>query len=352
MARTILIFAGTRPEAIKLAPVFFRFRESDFRVVLISSGQHSDLASPVWNEFGISPTETWTRPENCTTPESFARFAIEKMSGSLPTYQPDYLVVQGDTSTAYAGAFVARQNHIPLGHVEAGLRSGNWMSPWPEELIRRGIATYAQHHFAPTPDAVSRLKAEQVSGEVFETGNTVIDAVDSMSDWKTTVAIPNRVLVTIHRRENQTHECRAIRQFLSTHTRAFSEYEFHLVRHPNPKLSPLYRDAEQLPNVVLRDPLRYGDFLKEIAKSRLIMTDSGGVQEEASFIGTPTIVLRDFPDRAGPSTQVVGVDVAKAADAFQHIVADDRPEPSTFFGDGRASFRIYDAIVEFLGATS
>lgn len=358
---------GTRPEAIKLAPVVQSLHRLDALVDLTVclSGQHPEMARDALATFGITPDVELTL--DGTAASAAGRFtdlhrAITALLVRLPQ---DRIIVQGDTSTALAGALAGFHAAVPVAHVEAGLRTGNLAGPWPEEGYRRMIAPIADLHFAPTERARQNLIAEGVEPErVHLTGNTVVDALIGiragisksagtsrrLSAWRQDLSGGKPiVLVTLHRRESHGTVLTGVATAIRDLADEFRNHAFVLPVHPNPAVSGSVRRvlADQ-PNVRLLDPLGYEEFVYLMSLSTLIITDSGGVQEEAPTFGVPILVVRNESERpeailAGFS-QLTGTDPDRILEAGRDILArggkaELRGKVNPF-GDGTAAERI------------
>ncbi|MBY0352436.1 non-hydrolyzing UDP-N-acetylglucosamine 2-epimerase [Tabrizicola sp.] len=362
----ILVMIGTRPEAIKLAPVVLALqRESAVRVTVCLSGQHPTMAHDALTSFGIAPDVELALDRAATT--AGARFTglHRAISAFLDRLPQDRIVVQGDTSTALAGALAAFHAGVPVAHVEAGLRTGNLAGPWPEEGYRRMIAPIADLHFAPTEWARQNLLAEGIAPDrVHLTGNTVVDAligiraaISRSADTSLRLDAWQRglsdgkpiVLVTLHRRESHGSVLTGIAMALRDLAEEFRDHAFVLPVHPNPAVSGSIRSvlADQ-PNVRLLDPLGYKDFVYLMSLASLIVTDSGGVQEEAPTFGVPILVVRNESERAeaiaAGFAQLTGTDPDRILSAGRKILArGGRAElrgKANPFGDGTAAKRI------------
>lgn len=362
----ILVMIGTRPEAIKLAPVAQALRRAtsvDLTVCL--SGQHPDMARDALATFGVAPDEVLKLDTTAATAGERFTDLHRAISGLLVRLPQDRIVVQGDTSTALAGAIAAFHAGIPVAHVEAGLRTGNLAGPWPEEGYRRMIAPIADLHFAPTEWARRNLLAEGIAPDsVHLTGNTVVDALISIRSAITRSADTSLrldawekglsggkpiVLVTLHRRESHGAVLTGVATALRTLAEEFRDHAFVLPVHPNPAVSGSIRSvlADQ-PNVRLLDPLGYEDFVYLMSMSSLVITDSGGVQEEAPTFGVPILVVRNESERpeaieAGFS-QLTGTEPDSILKAGRAVLAQGakaglrgKPNP---YGDGMAATRI------------
>jgi len=351
-----LVVMGTRPEAIKLAPVVAALRrEGQLRPYVVATSQHRQLLDQALEPFALEPDVDL---DLMVEDQSPTRIASEVLSGLEPILRdqaPLWTVVQGDTTTALAAALASFHAGVPVAHVEAGLRTGRMDSPFPEELNRRAISLMAGAHFAPTQWAVDNLLREGVeSGRIHLVGNTVVDAVRWIHD-RTAIptgdAGPPLVLVTLHRRESfgepLERALNAIRRLVEE--RAGRIRVLYPV-HPNPHVhGPAHRVLGGLPGVELVAPMGYPEFLAAMAAARFVLTDSGGVQEEAPSLGVPVLVLRDVTERPelveSGWGRVIGTAEEPILEQSRLLLDSDRereamrqgPNP---FGDGRSGERI------------
>ena len=362
-----LTVLGTRPEAVKLSPVLRTLRnEKRVESHICVTGQHRELTRPVLEFFSLHADFDLEvmMPQQALNP-LMARL-IERLDPLLVKLGPDRLIVQGDTSTAMAAALAAFHRTIPVAHVEAGLRTYRNAGPWPEEYNRRAIGLIADLHFAPTRGARDNLAAERLSGDVFVTGNSGIDALDMVLTRLTRepalaasveAALPPRVderreiLVTAHRRESFGAPFQAICAALAELAER-DDVEILFPLHPNPRLRTA---AEQAlggrPRIRLLPPLALPCFVRLMQRAQLILTDSGGVQEEAVALGREVLVLRDATERpegieAGAALRV-GTDPERIVHAAQ-LLLDGAPAAaarSQLYGDGRAAERIVDGLM-------
>jgi UDP-N-acetylglucosamine 2-epimerase (non-hydrolysing) len=302
-ARPFLFVAGTRPEAVKLAPIILDLAARGARPLLVATGQHRDLFGAALAGFGLMADHDLA--VMAPRPEAVVGALLPALAELIRRLAPARVVVQGDTSSTLAGALAARYAGVPVAHVEAGLRSGG-LHPHPEEMHRRLVAQMADLHFAPTPVAAAALAAEGVHDGVSITGNSGIDALMLMQARLVAdpalaraasapfAGIPQHrpwVLATIHRRENQG---RALARILSALAELASDAEVILPVHPSPAVAgPVRARLAGRPHVHLLPPLPYASFVALMLQSALVLTDSGGVQEEAPAIGLPCLVLRD-----------------------------------------------------------
>lgn len=302
----ILTVFGTRPEVIKLAPVIRALQRRNVDVLLCASGQHRDLLDQMLAVFSLRPDFDLDVMQSNQSPLDVSRRIVSELSPVIERTHPDWLVVQGDTTTVFAASWVGFHWRVPIGHVEAGLRTRDKFQPFPEEMNRRLTSVLADIHFAPTPLAAQNLLAEGVDAtRIFITGNPVVDAVEEILSspiaWKDSRlgGIKGRViLVTVHRRENFGHPmeeiCRAISGLLAAH----SDLTAVLPVHPNPCVQEVVtRLLGGVPRMILTGPLSYPDFIHLMRRSEIILSDSGGVQEEAPSVRTPVLVLREVTER-------------------------------------------------------
>ena len=357
--RLLCVF-GTRPEAVKLAPVLLAMRaEPEVDSIVCVTGQHRALLDGVLDVFGITPDRDLDLMEPGQRLNQLLARAVERLDAVLGEMSPDRLIVQGDTTTALAAAVAAFHRGVPVAHVEAGLRTYAPAAPFPEELNRRTIALAADLHFAPTAAARDNLEAERLHGEVFVTGNSGIDALQlvaerleddayrSAVDAELPLAGTGRlVLATCHRRESFgapfAGVCAALTEL------GARGFEVVLPLHPNPALQAPAREAlAGRANVRLLPPLGLPAFVRLMQRADFILTDSGGVQEEAAALGKPILVLRDATERI----EGVGAGAARlvgtGADAIVAAALDPHPFRGRrdLYGDGRAAGRIVDALL-------
>lgn len=367
MRRVLAVF-GTRPEAIKMAPVVIAARHFGVDCAVAVTAQHRGLLDSVLQEFSISAQYDLDIMRRSQTLTEISTSVLQGMEGVLEAAQPELVLVHGDTSTTLFGALAAFYRKIPIGHVEAGLRSGDRYSPWPEEANRMLTDRISNLLFAPTPGARSALAREGLTEGVFVTGNTVIDAVQEVAgrahrftrpELAALAEAPFLVVVEAHRRENlgERHRAifRAIRRFADLRddvTIAFSV-------HPNPAVKePAMEILGGHARVHLLEPIDYWDFIHLIAHAKLVLTDSGGLQEECPALGVPLLLLRDTSERpeaieAGV-VRMVGYEEEDVLDAAL-TVHDDAAVWSSMakarnpFGDGQASRRIWESVLWWFG---
>lgn len=380
--KTVLLVFGTRPEAIKMAPLVHELknRPEDFRTEVCVTGQHREMLDQVLDLFGIVPDYDLNIMKPNQDLYDITSRILLGMRDVLKQSKPDVVLVHGDTTTSTAAALAAFYQQIPVAHVEAGLRTGNIYSPWPEEMNRLITGRIATYHFSPTPLAKQNLLKENVDPErISVTGNTVIDALywvtekianderihnelkDSILSFGYDVnrlsADRRMVLVTGHRRENFgdgfLNICHAIKNLAQANPQVDFVYPVHL--NPNVRRPVMEILGEGLPNVFLIEPLSYLPFVFMMEKSHLILTDSGGVQEEAPGLGKPVLVMRNTTERpealeAG-TVMLVGTDREKIETSVTALLTDEvlyrkMSQAQNPYGDGKACGRIADFLKE------
>ncbi len=363
----IALIFGTRPEAIKLAPLIKRLREQParFHPVTIVTAQHREMLDQVLALFEIVPEHDLDiiRPR-----QSLAQITAHAMTGLdsvLAKTRPDFVVVQGDTSTTFVGALASFYHRIPVAHVEAGLRTRRKYYPFPEEINRHLTSVLADIHFAPTVEARANLLSEGVpEGDIWITGNTVIDALQDVLSWSRSCSHPvlckavaeqrRLILVTSHRRENQGRPqqqiCSALLELVGRFPDLLVVFPVHLSPAVRETVLPRLRAQ---PRVVLLDPIDYFETVHFMKASYLILTDSGGIQEEAPALGKPVLVLRDTTERpegvAAGTVRLVGTDPDRIVDNASILLSDSAAyrrmaEAVNPYGDGRACERILQAL--------
>ena len=370
---------GTRPEAIKLAPVVLRLDETPGLVpVVVSTGQHKEMLHQVVDRFGLRLDRDLTVMRPGQSLAGLTARLLDGIDDILTAVEPDLVVVQGDTTTAFAGALAAFYRRVPVAHVEAGLRTGRLDAPFPEEANRVLVGRLADLHFAPTARARERLLAEGVpAGRITVSGNTVIDAliieaarqtdrpaarhaVDRALEphlgpnWREG---PPLVLITAHRRESFGDGFVRICGAIADLAEAFPDHRFVFPVHLNPQVRrPVGERLQGVRNVVLLDPLPYPELVALLRACRLVLTDSGGIQEEAPGFGKPVLVMRETTERAegveAGVVRLVGTDratiMAEATRLLSDQTAYDAMARATNpYGDGHAAARIVERIGQF-----
>ncbi|MDF2502014.1 MAG: UDP-N-acetylglucosamine 2-epimerase [Anaerosporomusa subterranea] len=364
----IMTIFGTRPEAIKMAPVVLELAKYPDQItpVVAVTAQHREMLDQVLRLFGIKPDYDLDIMSEGQTLYDITSRALIGLRDVLSTERPDMVLVHGDTTTTFAGALASYYQQIPVGHVEAGLRTRNKYSPFPEEMNRKLTGSLADLHFAPTATARQSLLAEAVSeADIFVTGNTVIDAllatVDSQYQFSDRLLSSidyhkqRVILVTTHRRENLGEPMRQVYQALKRIVSDFPDVEIVFPVHRNPKVRDVVNSVlGGIARVHLCDPLDYQPFANLMARSTFILTDSGGIQEEAPALGKPVLVLRDTTERpeaiAAGTVKLIGTaeetvyreTSALLSDQSQYRAMSEAVNP---YGDGLASARIVQTLL-------
>lgn len=359
MKKKVAVIFGTRPEAIKCAPVVMELERSGaFEPLVIVTAQHRQMLDQALEIFGIKPHVDLNVMRENQTLAGLTASVVDSMDRVLAEHKPDFVLVQGDTTTTFASALAAFYRKIPVGHIEAGLRTYNKLNPFPEEVNRQLTSSLAELHFPPTPMAAGNLVKEGISREsIFITGNTVIDALlhtsEMVRDAPAVVSVGKGrrlILVTAHRRENFGGPiegiCKAIRMLVEERDDIEVAYPVHL--NPNIK-GPVHELLGGMERVHLIPVQSYTSFVKLMSSAYIIMSDSGGVQEEAPSLGKPVLVLRETSERmeaveAG-TVKLVGTDPAKICKEARRLLDDssfygEMSRVTNPFGDGRASSRI------------
>lgn len=372
--RTLMPIYGTRPEAIKMAPIVSALQESpDFECVVTVTGQHRQMLDQVNELFEIVPDHDLNIIQPRQSLTGIMTRTLEGLDKLFSEHKPDAVIVQGDTTTSTAGAIAAFYHGIPVIHVEAGLRSGNLYSPFPEEANRKITSQITALHLAPTSESKSNLLAEGIpEKDIVVTGNTVIDALLTTVGKQVPFSDPvlqeladtgrRILLVTTHRRENQGDAMRGVARALARIADAERELVIVLPAHKN----PIVREAllpllEGKGNVILTEPLPYGEFTRLLSLAHFVITDSGGVQEEAPSLGKPVLVMRDNTERpeavkAG-TVALIGTDEERIVAEVTRLLRDPQHFAAMAnavnpYGDGEAAGRTVAAIAELLGVGS
>jgi UDP-N-acetylglucosamine 2-epimerase (non-hydrolysing) len=375
--RRIAVFIGTRPEAIKMAPVVAALEQSQhFQPLVVNTGQHRELIEQVIHLFGIRVDRDLAvmQPNQSLAP-LMARL-LERIDAALAELEPDMVLAQGDTSTVFATALTAFYRQIPLGHVEAGLRTGNLRSPFPEEANRILTTPLTSLHFAPTTAAADNLRREHIDEQrIIVTGNTVIDALFMELERQRQLEVQQQlasrlrerigpdygqrpfVLITGHRRENFGAGFDQICDALATLAARFTDHLFIYPVHLNPNVQTVVnRRLGEIENIRLIAPQPYSEFVALLAACRLALSDSGGVQEEAPSLGKPVLVMRDTTERpegiAAGTAKLVGASATAITTEVSRLLEDTAAyramsEAVNPYGDGHAAERIVAAIERF-----
>ncbi len=371
MNRTrVVTIVGTRPEVIKMAPVVLKLerRGSEFDHLLVTTSQHREMLFPALAMFGMKPDVDLDLMQENQTLGSFASRSLSALSNLFAELKPQMILIQGDTTTVMTAALAAFYLDVGVGHVEAGLRSFQRRNPFPEEINRRIAGCVADLHFAPTERARDNLLREGVSaGDIFVTGNTIVDALQSIPplqifDEPRLGSIDyegSRVLlVTAHRRENHGPNLKSICTALKILVSSFDHLEIVFPVHLNPNVRGMvYDELGQTPGIHLTDPVSYRDLLGIMSRCYLILTDSGGIQEEAVSFHKPVLVLRELTERPEVvevgAGKVIGVRTENIIDEVSDLLTNQQRyrQMSTArnpFGDGHAAQRIVDILAERL----
>ena len=381
MVKVMLVF-GTRPEAIKMCPLVKEFQKHNdaFQTIVCVTGQHREMLDQVLNIFEVKPDYDLNIMKQGQDLYDVTARVLTGMRDVFKECKPDVVLVHGDTTTSTAAALAAFYQQIPVGHVEAGLRTHNIYSPWPEEMNRQITGRIATYNFSPTPLSESNLKAEKAQGNIYVTGNTVIDAlhivVNKLKNDETLAKEQeailkqagydvNRlaygkklVLITGHRRENFgegfIHMVTAIKDLKNKYPDVDFVYPMHL--NPNVR-RPIHEvfgeDLSNLGNMFFIEPLQYLEFVYLMEKATIVLTDSGGIQEEAPGLGKPVLVMRDTTERpealASGTVHLVGTDYQKIMDEVSTLLEDEQAYEKMSkavnpYGDGKACERIVEIL--------
>lgn len=383
MKKVMLVF-GTRPEAIKMCPLVKEFQKhnDEFETIVCVTGQHREMLDQVLNIFEVKPDFDLNIMKQGQDLYDVTARVLTGMRDVFKECKPDVVLVHGDTTTSTAAALAAFYQQIPVGHVEAGLRTHNIYSPWPEEMNRQITGRIASYNFSPTPLSESNLKEEKAQGEIYVTGNTVIDALhmvvnklkndESLAKEQEGILKKagydvNRladgrklVLITGHRRENFgegfIHMVTAIKDLKNKYPDVDFVYPMHL--NPNVR-KPIHEvfgeDLSNLENMFFIEPLQYLEFVYLMEKATIVLTDSGGIQEEAPGLGKPVLVMRDTTERpealASGTVYLVGTDYQKIMDEVSTLLEDENAYEKMSkavnpYGDGKACERIVKILAE------
>ena len=384
MRKKVMLVFGTRPEAIKICPLVkeFQKRTDEFDAIVCVTGQHREMLDQVLKIFEVTPDYDLNIMKQGQDLTDITTRVLIGMRNIFKEMRPDVVLVHGDTTTSTAAAMAAFYAQIPVGHVEAGLRTHNIYSPWPEEMNRQITSRIATYNFSPTPLSALNLKTETAFGNIYVTGNTVIDAlhmvVDKLQNNKVLVAEQEKVLaeagydvkrlangkklvlITGHRRENFgdgfIHICTAIRDLKNK----YQEVDFVYPMHLNPNVrKPIHEvfgeNLKELGNMFFIEPLQYIEFVYLMYKSNIVLTDSGGIQEEAPGLGKPVLVMRETTERPEAlscgTVHLVGTNYNKIMDEVSTLLDDHEAyikmsHAVNPYGDGQTCRRIADIIAD------
>ena len=381
MNRVMLVF-GTRPEAIKMCPLVKEFQKhpTDFETIVCVTGQHREMLDQVLRIFDVTPNIDLNIMKQGQDLTDVTVRILTGMRDVFKTCHPDVVLVHGDTTTSTAAALAAFYAQIPVGHVEAGLRTHNIYSPWPEEMNRQITGRIATYHFAPTPLSEKNLKDENAQGHIFVTGNTVIDAlhmvVNKLQSDAALAAEQNKVLldagyditrltngkklvlITGHRRENFgdgfIRMVTAMKDLSEKYTDVDFVYPMHLNPNVRKPIHEVFGEDLSRPNFFFIEPLQYLEFVYRMSKANIVLTDSGGIQEEAPGLGKPVLVMRDTTERPealeSGTVHLVGTDYDKIVTEVSTLLNDDvaykkMSQAVNPYGDGKACVRIVESLM-------
>ena len=367
---TICCIIGTRPEAIKMAPVILKLKERGLSCFVLATGQHTDLLTQALRTFNITPDRDLSIMRERQSLDYITSAVLTKAGEALDDVKPKVVLVHGDTTTTFASALASFYRKIPVGHVEAGLRSGNLYLPFPEEANRIMVDKLTTFWFAPTEIAKNNLLEEGCDpSRIWVTGNTVVDALMMVKGLKgepefLKEKLPPHVpllLVTVHRRESWGKPLESVCEALIEILKSFPRLWIIIPMHKNPLVRETWqRYLSNIPNVILCDALEYDDFVWIMNRSTLILTDSGGIQEEAATLKKPVLILRDVTERPEALSEgtalLAGREPSKIVGLALKVLLDDDfrerllSKSSSPFGEGRAAETIVDILMQYLNA--
>jgi UDP-N-acetylglucosamine 2-epimerase (non-hydrolysing) len=368
----VAVIVGTRPEAIKLAPVIQSLQRSrTLSPLIISTSQHGDMVGQIFGNFGIKADMDLNVMRPRQRLWDLTALLASELGEVFSDQQPSAVIVQGDTTSAFVGGMCAFYHKIPVGHVEAGLRSHKRYSPFPEELNRMMLGRLANWHFAPTEYSANLLRAENIGNDdIFVCGNTVVDALHWMASRTKSDNLPASVLdsscklilVTCHRRENLGLPMRSVALAIKHLAESHPDVRFLFPLHPNPSVrESILPILEHQRGVSLCEPLNYDQFLSALKRAYFVLSDSGGVQEEATALGKPVLVLRRETERpegvAAGTLKLVGTEVQDILRAADKLLNDEEEyrsmtNGSKVYGDGHAADKILNILEEKISITS
>ena len=348
--KRILMFVGTRPECIKMLPIFLELRKQNFKVEICDTGQHTEMNSQVFKFFDVVPKYSLQSMKKGQSLSELSSKMLMKSSSVIQEYDPDIVLVHGDTMTSFIGAFTAFLNKVKVGHVEAGLRTNNKWSPFPEEMNRVLISDIADMHFTPTKEAQKNLLAEGIKSEdIFVVGNTAMDSLEYARSFsnKNYGKEQKKIIITIHRRENHGENLDLIINEIKTISQNFKNITIVIPVHPNPNIkSKFHYELGHYKNIILTEPMGYREFVEEILNADIIITDSGGIQEEVTFLGIPTLVVREYTERPEAITfgpcKLFPIIKEEISNEVETLLTDNeyyksRSRKSDIFGDGSSA---------------
>ena len=381
--KTIMLVFGTRPEAIKMCPLVKEFQKhaEDFKTVVCVTGQHREMLDQVLQIFDVKPDYDLNIMKQGQDLTDVTAGVLIGLRDVFKECRPDVVLVHGDTTTSAAGALAAFYAQIPVGHIEAGLRTHNIYSPWPEEMNRQITGRIATYNFSPTPLSEKNLIEERAHGNIYVTGNTVIDALHLVVDkFKTDATLAQEqdnvlaqagyditrlnggkklVLITGHRRENFGDGFIRMVTAMKNLSEKYPEVDFIYPMHLNPNvrkpIHEVFGEDFTRPNFFFIEPLQYLEFIHLMSKATIVLTDSGGIQEEAPGLGKPVLVMRDTTERpealASGTVHLVGTDYDKIMNEvsilLEDVVAYEKMSKAVNpYGDGQACRRIADVLAD------
>jgi len=370
----VSIVVGTRPEAIKLAPLIHELKSRSVSLSVCKTGQHTDMVDSVFNVFDIKADVDFSIMGQTENLNDTIALLLQKFQAYFIEFKPDIVFVQGDTASVFAGALAAFNLHIEVAHVEAGLRTGNIASPWPEEGFRSMVSPVTRYHFAPTVQSAENLRQAGVPDKnIFVTGNTVIDALhiaqNIIEQEGTVLELPEevltskntkKVLITGHRRENFGEGLNNLCKAIARLAERYGDIDFIFPVHLNPVVQrqvKMFFVEKDITNVLLIEPQPYLEFIWLMKNSLLIITDSGGIQEEAPGLGKPVLVTRDTTERpegiAAGTVKLVGTSESSLFEAVCGLLDNEETYRTMAmaknpYGDGRASQRIVEEILHHI----
>ncbi|MBQ7558980.1 MAG: UDP-N-acetylglucosamine 2-epimerase (non-hydrolyzing) [Synergistaceae bacterium] len=367
--KNITCVAGTRPEAIKMAPVILELKKNpDFKVTTLATGQHTDMLRQALKDFGITPDVDLNIMKQAQTLDYITSSVLQGVGKFLDENPQDMILVHGDTSTTFAAALAGFYRHVPVGHVEAGLRSHNLALPFPEEANRILTDGIADLFFAPTEGDAENLRREGKSKNIFITGNTVIDALYDILERSKAKSEPeymqkingrHMILMTAHRRESWGKTLEGICAAVADVIKNRNDVVFLIPLHKNPVVRDVIKNSLKYftENIIFTEPLNYPEFVYAMSKSTFILSDSGGVQEEASAINKPVLIMRTLSERPEAITHGTCILVGTERDNIRSEALKILNEPEYLktiiaknkmpFGNGSASKKIHEAVREF-----
>ena len=366
----VLLVVGTRPEAIKLLPVYRALHARGAQVAVMTTGQHREMVEPLMSAIGFPVTESLSVEDGPPSLAHLSSRVLAALDEPLRRRRPSWIVVQGDTTSVAMGALAGYYHDVPVAHVEAGLRTGRPREPFPEELNRQIVSRIASLHFAPTDRARTNLVREGIASDgIHVVGNTIVDALTDikarvlpgLSDDPAIAPVLNSdrplMLVTAHRRENHGQGIADLADALARLAQEFGDrLQIALPVHLNPAASdPIRSRLASVPGIHLLPPLLYPQFLKLLSRATVVLTDSGGVQEECAALGIPLLIARNVTERAEAVEcgvgELVGVNPERIFEAARRLLMDpglraSRSVPSLAFGDGHAGERIASTLLK------